>query len=75
MKFAEESIICLIYDAADVIFYLIFLGLQRCFFFLELLAHLRQMNHSPRFWAEVKSLCPGYEAAEAWLKQHGRLVL
>ncbi len=42
---------------------------------LHELAHLRQMNHSPRFWAEVKSLCPGYEAAEAWLKQHGRLVL
>ena len=42
---------------------------------LHELAHLRQMNHSPRFWTEVKSLCPGYEAAEAWLKQHGRLVL
>lgn len=47
----------------------------RDYIILHELAHLRQLNHSPRFWAEVKRLCPGYEAAEAWLKQHGRLVL
>ena len=27
------------------------------------LAHLRELNHSPRFWNEVARLLPGYEAA------------
>ncbi len=35
-------------------------------------AHLRELNHSPRFWALVATLMPGFEAQEAWLKQHGR---
>lgn len=32
------------------------------------LAHLRQMNHSPAFWDEVKSICPDYLAAYRALK-------
>ncbi|MDE4911941.1 MULTISPECIES: SprT family zinc-dependent metalloprotease [Methylobacterium] len=35
------------------------------------MAHLREMNHSPRFWALVHALCPNTDAAEAWLKRHG----
>jgi predicted metal-dependent hydrolase len=35
-------------------------------------AHLRHMNHSPRFWALVELLCPGHEVAKAWLRLHGR---
>ena len=35
------------------------------------MAHLREMNHSPRFWALVHALCPHTDAAEAWLKRHG----
>lgn len=35
------------------------------------LAHLIQLNHSPRFWAEVARAMPDYEEAEAWLKQYG----
>lgn len=42
---------------------------------LHELAHLRHLNHSPRFWAEVARLCPSYAEAEAWLKHSGRLVL
>lgn len=38
------------------------------------LAHLREMNHSERFWALVESLCPGWREAERWLKRHGSLV-
>lgn len=34
-------------------------------------AHLREMNHSPRFWRLVRESCPGSEAARHWLKHHG----
>jgi len=34
-------------------------------------AHLREMNHSPRFWALVARLEPLYSDARAWLKAHG----
>jgi len=39
---------------------------------LHELAHRRQMNHSDRFWAEVARLCPDYEGAEKWLRQHAQ---
>jgi hypothetical protein len=35
-------------------------------------AHLREMNHSARFWAHVKSLAPEMDAAQAWLRANGR---
>ncbi len=35
------------------------------------MAHLREMNHSPRFWAVANSLCGHVDAAEAWLKRNG----
>lgn len=35
------------------------------------MAHLREMNHGPRFWRLVERLCPNTSAAEEWLKQHG----
>ncbi|SDD68687.1 hypothetical protein SAMN05421538_102208 [Paracoccus isoporae] len=34
-------------------------------------AHLAHMDHSPRFWAQVGALMPGYEVPRGWLKQHG----
>ncbi|WP_439572187.1 M48 family metallopeptidase [Phreatobacter sp.] len=34
-------------------------------------AHLREMNHSPRFWRIVRDLCPHMEAAKAWLRANG----
>ena len=33
------------------------------------LAHLEQMNHSPRFWAVVERLYPDYQSARAELKR------
>lgn len=41
---------------------------------LHELMHLRQMNHSARFWQEVKNVCPEYEKAELWLKQNSSLL-
>ncbi|HYS45741.1 MAG TPA: M48 family metallopeptidase, partial [Rhizomicrobium sp.] len=35
-------------------------------------AHLREMNHSPRFWAHVKSLVADMDAPQDWLKANGR---
>ena len=32
------------------------------------LAHLREMNHSPRFWRAVAELYPDYERARRWLR-------
>jgi predicted metal-dependent hydrolase len=34
-------------------------------------AHLKEMNHSHRFWALTHRLCPRTEEAERWLKAHG----
>lgn len=34
-------------------------------------AHRREMNHGPRFWAVVEQLRPDYAASERWLKAEG----
>ena len=34
-------------------------------------AHLIEMNHSPRFWRVVARLCPDHERAKVWLDGHG----
>lgn len=34
-------------------------------------AHLRHHDHSDKFWALTKSLCPETDRAEAWLKTQG----
>ena len=34
-------------------------------------AHLKELNHSPRFWRLVASLDPDFERAKAWLDAHG----
>ncbi|HUJ42004.1 MAG TPA: SprT family zinc-dependent metalloprotease [Opitutaceae bacterium] len=38
------------------------------------LMHLREMNHSRRFWARVAAVCPDWRAAERWLEQHAGLL-
>ncbi|MDE2028399.1 MAG: M48 family metallopeptidase [Candidatus Omnitrophica bacterium] len=39
------------------------------------LAHLKQKNHSRRFWAEVSLMMPDYRKEEAWLKENHHLLL
>ncbi|MGO8777529.1 MAG: M48 family metallopeptidase [Rhodomicrobium sp.] len=34
-------------------------------------AHMREMNHSPRFWRLVKEAAPATQNARIWLKTHG----
>ena len=46
----------------------------RDYIVLHELAHLREMNHSRRFWREVARLCPNFSEAERWLKQHSSLL-
>ena len=37
-------------------------------------AHLRHMDHSPRFWRLVLTQCPDASRAKTWLKSHGQDV-
>lgn len=39
------------------------------------LCHLKQMNHSSAFWAEVGRAYPAYAEARAWLREHGSALL
>jgi predicted metal-dependent hydrolase len=38
------------------------------------LMHLREMNHSARFWKHVRDAFPQTDDAERWLKAHARLL-
>jgi predicted metal-dependent hydrolase len=49
-------------------------GFVRDYVILHELAHRRHMNHSDRFWQEVKRLCPDYLEAERWVKQNSSLL-
>ena len=37
-------------------------------------AHLRELNHRPRFWRLVELLVPDIEKSQAWLSDHGALL-
>lgn len=39
------------------------------------LCHRKEMNHSPRFYALLASLCPDYKEGDRWLKEQGRTLL
>jgi predicted metal-dependent hydrolase len=34
-------------------------------------AHLREMNHGPKFWKLCEELCPDTDRCKAWLKRNG----
>lgn len=37
-------------------------------------AHLKEMNHGPRFWKLCRQLCPRTDEARAWLKRNGNAL-
>jgi predicted metal-dependent hydrolase len=39
------------------------------------LCHLREPNHSPRFWALVATRRPGFARDRDWLREHGSELL
>jgi predicted metal-dependent hydrolase len=47
----------------------------RDYIVLHELAHLKEMNHSRKFWQEVGRLCPRFAEAKGWLKRHSRQLL
>ena len=39
------------------------------------LCHRKEMNHSPRFYAEVLRVLPNYYELDKWLKEHGPALM
>ena len=39
------------------------------------LCHRLEMNHSPRFWAEVARVLPDYRTSLQWLKENGAALI
>ena len=39
------------------------------------LCHLKEMNHSQRFYALVRAAYPEYDVSNRWLKVHGREII
>ena len=39
------------------------------------LCHLKEMNHSSRFYEEVYRYCPDYDRLKKWLKDNGAVLI
>lgn len=39
------------------------------------LCHLKEMNHSPKFWAHVGKVIPDFEESKKWLQKDGKIVI
>lgn len=39
------------------------------------LCHRKEMNHSPKFWAEVAKILPDYQERRTWLKENGAWIM
>lgn len=39
------------------------------------LCHRKEMNHAPRFWAEVEAVLPDYKLRKQWLKENGPALM
>ena len=50
-------------------------GEVRDYVVIHELCHRKEMNHSPRFWAEVARICPQYDTHRRWLKDNGSALI
>jgi predicted metal-dependent hydrolase len=48
--------------------------LVRDYIIVHELMHLKEMNHSPKFWAHVETAFPKWREAESWLRKHSGLL-
>jgi predicted metal-dependent hydrolase len=48
--------------------------LVRDYLIIHELMHLREMNHSPRFWRHVEAAFPRFAEAEKWLRENAKLL-
>jgi predicted metal-dependent hydrolase len=48
--------------------------LVRDYIIIHELMHLKEMNHSERFWKHVENAFPQYRVAERWLRKNSRLL-
>ena len=39
------------------------------------LCHLKYMDHSEKFYAEVQKYCPDYRRCNSWLKKNGKVLM
>ena len=39
------------------------------------LCHLKEMNHSKKFWAEMEKMIPNYKEQKKWLKDNGSEII
>ena len=39
------------------------------------LCHRLEMNHSPKFWAQVERVLPDYQKSREWLKEHEKELI
>jgi len=39
------------------------------------LCHRKELNHSPKFWAEVERILPDYQIQRTWLKENGSRLI
>ena len=39
------------------------------------LCHLKEMNHSKRFWREVEKVLPDYKSSERWFRENGGTIM
>jgi predicted metal-dependent hydrolase len=46
----------------------------RDYIIIHELMHLKEMNHSPRFWKHVQAACPNFQDAECWLRKNSGLL-